>query len=436
MKHSGLFVFLVAKRFAICTSIVLLAGLFGLTKDDPRTTATITANTRAAAQPAPMPQASAPGMSLAPANISANTACLAQPLDHWLNAALHITSHENNASTNALPCIRAHLWHLEDESIATHQPFDNLPNPGKLLFQRLSEYQLSRLIVLIAMQPEAFAEHWHSPAVLVYSPVALLEPVFELLHAEQAPPQAENIAQVLLDALAQQAIQQFPDNAVSILLRNQYTQLNLIVVHALLNPETSIGNTITLPQLSQLWPALAHADSGKYRAWLLQQVIARYLTANRTDTLLYLAGYFQFTENRENTAFPRKFNLPNAINTLLAWELDQLHYLNAEHYDADSELVIRGVSSLLAENPNRVFSRLAQISPEPLRNKIMASVVQSPGFFNLEQAQFAALLRQQPSDLAEQLANAYVLQFAHLSESEYQQSIAYIAGFVTLKEAL
>lgn len=441
MKHSGLLMFLTTKRVALCISITLLIFLFWLTNDNSRTATHITANTETNTKAKTkthaklIQHASSPGLSNT-ANTSANPICFAQPLDHWLNAALHITSQQNNASTDALPCIRAHLWRLEDENIATHQLVDNLPNPSKLLLQKLSEYQLSRLIVIIAIQPEEFAEHWHSPAVLVYSPMALLEPVFALLHTEQAPPHAAHIKKTLLNELVQHAIRYFPDSAVSILLGNRYEALNLRVVHALLKLDTSAGNRVTLPQLSQLWPAMEHALLGKYHTFLQQYVIELYLAANRFDTLRYLADYFQVVENTEKLEYPRRLNFPKAINTLLAWELNQLHYLDAEHYDADSELVTRDVSKMLADNPKRVFSQLTQISSAPLRDKVMASIVQSKGFFNLEQAEFVALLREQPAELATQLANAYVLQFAHLPRSEYQQTIVQMADFITLQETL
>jgi len=441
MKHSGLLMFLTTKRVALCISITLLIFLFWLTNENSRTATHITAHTETNTQTSTkaktethtklIQHAASPGLSNT-ANTSANPICFAQPLDYWLNAALRIASQEKSANTDALPCIRAHLWLLAGKS----RQSERLPKPSKLLLQKLSEYQLSRLIVIIAIQPEEFAEHWHSPAVLVYSPMALLEPVFELLHTGQAPPHAAHIKKTLLNELVQHAIRYFPDSAVSILLGNRYEALNLRVVHALLKLDTSAGNRVTLPQLSQLWPAMEHALLGKYHTFLQEYVIELYLAANRFDTLRYLADYFQVVENTENLEFPRRFNFPKAINTLLAWELNQLHYLDAEHYDADSELVTRGVSKMLADNPKRVFSHLTQISSAPLRDKVMASIVQSKGFFNLEQAEFVALLREQPAELATQLANAYVLQFAHLPRSDYQQTIVQMADFITLQEAL
>ena len=394
---------------------------------------------------------------------SPHNVCFDRPLAYWLDLPFatdliaqdpHIetapvTNPEISQDTlNALHCINQYLRQTKGNNSEDNNSENNNreykteqarlnDNTPVTLVQSLSADQQSQLAILLALVPGEF-DYWPLSSLLAKSNHPLLDKVYSLfaqtelrlmpLHCQRRSEQCETsyttIKQHTLQQIAAHTIAHFPDAIIHLLYRNQYQQLNHLVVQSLL----TTAHEIPLPQL---WPALVSAAMTETA--LLQQIIEHYLKLNRTNTLYYLADYFRFHAEQ---SMRQPSHLPHAIATLLAWEMDQLHYLSPEDYRADSELVIQGVSAMLMRDPSRVFNRLAQMPSAPLRDKILASVVQSRGFFNLEKDRIIALLSQQPQALAQQLANAYVLQFAHLPRSEYLQTIEQFAEFVTLTETL
>ena len=389
---------------------------------------------------------------------SPHRVCFDRPLAYWLDLpfatnlitqdphieSAPVTNPEMSQDTlNALNCINQYLRQTKGNNSENNKSEDKTDqarlndNTPATLVQSLSADQQSQLAILLALVPSEF-DYWQLSSLLANSKHPLLDQVYSLfaqtelqlmpLHCQHRTEQCETsyitIKQHTLQQIAAHTIAHFPDAIIHLLYRNQYQQLNHLVVQSLL----TTAHEIPLPQL---WPALVSAAMPETA--LLEQIIEHYLKLNRTNTLYYLADYFRF-----HTEQPMRqpSHLPHAIATLLAWEMDQLHYLSPEDYRADSELVIQGVSAMLMHDPSRVFNRLAQMPSAPLRDKILASVVQSRGFFNLEKDRILALLSQQPQALAQQLANAYVLQFAHLPRSEYLQTIEQFADFVTLTETL
>ena len=389
---------------------------------------------------------------------SSHRVCFDRPLAYWLDlpfatnlitqdphieSALVTNPEISQDTLNALRCINQYLGQTKVNNSENNKSEDKTDqarlndNAPATLVQSLSADQQSQLAILLALVPGEF-DYWQLSSLLANSKHPLLNKVYSLfaqtelrlmpLHCQRRSEQCETsyttIKQHTLQQIAAHTIAHFPDAIIHLLYRNQYQQLNHLVVQSLL----TTAHEIRLPQL---WPALVSATMPETA--LLEQIIEHYLKLNRTNTLYYLADYFRFHAEQP---MRQPSHLPHAIATLLAWEMDQLHYLSPEDYRADSELVIQGVSAMLMHDPSRVFNRLAQMPSAPLRDKILASVVQSRGFFNLEKDRILALLSQQPQALAQQLANAYVLQFAHLPRSEYLQTIEQFADFVTLTETL
>lgn len=179
--------------------------------------------------------------------------------------------------------------------------------------------------------------------------------------------------------------------------------------------------------LAELWPILIKVELDEERDNLLQRVVQQYLDKDEEGTMYYLSDFYQFSKDE---GYGRKYQFPKAINTLMAWHLNQLNSLTPEDYDKDSSVVIKKVGELLKNDPQQLFQQMRQIESAELQHKVFASVIQSKAFFSLEKQQFLHTLTQQPPELAHLLARAYVLQYAYLEGEEYRAKVEGLQAFL------
>lgn len=179
--------------------------------------------------------------------------------------------------------------------------------------------------------------------------------------------------------------------------------------------------------LAELWPILIKVELDEERDNLLQRVVQQYLDKDEEGTMYYLSDFYQFSKGG---GYGRKYQFPKAINTLMAWHLNQLNSLTPEDYDKDSSVVIKKVGELLKNDPQQLFQQMRQIESAELQHKVFASVIQSKAFFSLEKQQFLHTLTQQPPELAHLLARAYVLQYAYLEGEEYRAKVEGLQAFL------
>lgn len=179
--------------------------------------------------------------------------------------------------------------------------------------------------------------------------------------------------------------------------------------------------------LAEIWPLVIAVELDEERDELIQMLVQRYLTQDEEATMYYLSDFYTFSNNGN---YGQQFQFSNAINSMMAWHLNQLDLLAPAHYDKESPLVTRKIYQLLTDDPSRVFEQLKHVTSPQLQQQVFASVVQSSAFFSLEKSVVLNILKKQPPELAHLLARAYVLQFAYLSPDEYQEQITGLESFL------
>lgn len=227
-------------------------------------------------------------------------------------------------------------------------------------------------------------------------------------------------SRTFVDNTAQKIAEITPTKLLLIIDISQDHTLNQTMLEALMSKESPLA-------LHELWPTIVDSYLGVSKEQLLESVIAQYLHTDPVDTLYYLHDHYLFNEAEQ---YSRKFNFPDAITTLYAWQSGQIAQLSAEQYDKDSALVINYLGRVLSEDVESFANQLNDIATQPVSEKVVASVIQSTDFFRLNTDQLTRMLAQLPSPLSKALASAYALQFQALAAEEQQHKTRPLRGYL------
>lgn len=225
----------------------------------------------------------------------------------------------------------------------------------------------------------------------------------------------------LLKSIIHFAAMYFSHSLLSLVTSDIVPEFNSAILIEMLNPSLDIT-------LSDIWPVAIKATIHSDRDKILHKIIQHYLAKEGDSAFYYFADYFHFSTKEK---FSSKFDLPSAVNTLNAWRFNQLNRLAAEDYNKDSTLVVEGISQMITRDPESFFMHVNLVESAPVQHKVIASIIQSTGFFELEAERLVLILHQQPRQLAHHLAKAYVLQFSHLPIDAYQEKTLLITEFLT-----